>query len=230
MVIVAISMPVLLGCGTLAIDLSSFFKAQKQAQSAAYDLPTNPTLALSDGGLIATTNDPTGTAQVSTNYAGSPNKVKVTVTRNSPSFFGRVFGVTSAKISASAVAGGQGTVAQAAIFAYNNGSGCGTGIDLGTNGLNIQGGIESNGSLNVSSNSQSIFGTGTYGTGGSYTLNGAVFAPKAEILVSGNSSGTGFLEGNTVVFGGSNSGGSGNGFAITGDGPPVASNGYALLQ
>lgn len=387
MVFVAISLVVLLGMAAMAVDISSFYKAQRQAQSAAdagalaasYDLPFSTTDANTDGTTYALKNDPGATATVSTPY-GSPSsasEVEVTVNANSPSFFGTIFGVTSAKISASAVAGGTGTVSRGAIFAYDNGgTGCATGINLGTNNLTITGSIESNGSMTSSSNSGTQFGSGTYGTGCTYTgstsnwttppyaappqnwpidyrnttpvslgaagctssfsgnytystpvtvgstnvvicatgtltvsasatnsctpsttvtscpgitfeapqiivqgnglnlsapysdgtygllfyqsgpssasastcsngmglsansstLNGAVFAPNAEIQITGNSSGTGFIEGNTVVTGGSNggalcgSGSSGNGFSITGDGPPVASNGYALLQ
>jgi Flp pilus assembly protein TadG len=385
MVFVAISLVVLLGMAAMAVDISSFYKAQRQAQSAAdsaalaasYDLPFSTTSATTDANFYVQQNDPGATPTISTPYNSSSSAVQVIVNTTSPSFFGTLFGLTSAKITATAVAGGKGTVARGAIFAYDNaGTGCATGINLGTNNLTITGGIESNGSLTSSSNSGTQFGSGTFGTGCTYTgstsnwttppfaaspqnwpidyrnstpvsqgaagctssfsgnytystpvtvsstnvvicatgtltvsasatnsctpsttvtscpgitfeapqiivqgsglnlsapysngtygllayqsgpssaaastcangmglsansstLNGAIFAPNAEIEITGNSSGTGFIEGNTVITGGDNggalcgNGSSGNGFSIIGDGPPVASNGYALLQ
>jgi hypothetical protein len=289
----------------------------------------------------------------------------------STSFFGTILGLTQAKISATAVAGGQSKDSQGATFAYDDGgTGCGKGITLATNNMTITAGIQSNGFLTISGNGGS-FKTATYGpncphnvngsvtaspaaptawpidyslnpptctenhtgnytystaasvpgtsgttagsvvicaTGtltvnagmsqttlcglpsqttcpgitfkapqiivssssaalsaplvnGSYgllfyasgadpaqctyalemaangdTLNGSLFAPLGTVQVSGNATGTGFIEGDNVFFGGNNNGGgcnggSGNTFAIIGDGPPVVSQGsYALSQ
>jgi Flp pilus assembly protein TadG len=384
LVVVSIALVALLGMAALAIDLSSFYKAQRQAQSAAdagalaaaYDLPYNPAGAQSDGTNIATANYPGSHAAVAPSADGKT--VTVSDSTSSPSFFGTLFGLTNANISASAVAGPTGQVSQGAVFAYDNGgTNCNAGITLNTNNVVITGGIESNGSLVVNTNPKTSLANGTFGgpsggqctytgssaawssqptyaapnaypldyrnnmptcTGGSYyyagtgtwtppaipamtsssssivvcapnatinitagvtnscvpsttqlscpgvtyeglgltlnatsgaivsapysngsygllfyqsgtdtapgsmllsanssTLNGTIFAPNATIQLSGNASGTGFIEGNAVIFGGNNgsgggSGNSGNSINIIGDGPPVASTGYTLLQ
>jgi Flp pilus assembly protein TadG len=182
LVVVAIMMVAILGMAALAIDVGSFYQAQRQAQAAAdagalaasQDLPGSGASALTDGTTYATTNYPGATATVSTPYNGSSSQVKVTVNATTPSFFGRIFGITKANVSASAVAGANGSSAPAAIFAHDSTCG-GTGVALNGNSENIGGAIVSNGSLSQSANPSSTFGPATYGgpSGCSYVNNGS---------------------------------------------------------
>ncbi len=127
LVIVAGMMVAVLGMAALAIDIGSFYKAQRQAQSAAdagalaasQDLPGSTSSATTDGNTYALKNYPGATATVTPNYNNVPGEVQVSVTADTPSFFGRIFGITKATVSASAVAGGNGSDAPAAIFGYD---------------------------------------------------------------------------------------------------------------
>jgi Flp pilus assembly protein TadG len=168
LVIVALLMVVFMASAALAIDVGSFYQAQRQAQSAAdagalaaaQDLPSG-TVAAAAATSYATTNFPGSTVTVSTPYNGSSQRVKVTVNATTPSFFGQFLGVTKADVSASAVAGGTGAT-KAAIFAYD--STCSsTGVALNGNAMTINGAIISNGSLSASGNSNSSYGPATYG-------------------------------------------------------------------
>jgi Flp pilus assembly protein TadG len=167
-------MVVFLGCAALAVDIGSFYQAQRQAQAAAdagalaasQDVPLNTTSAVADGTSYAVKNDPNAKASdvhVTTNYNGQPQQVKVSVFVSSPSFFGQIFGITHADITASAVAGGNGSAAPAAIFA--NDDVCndpGVAINNG-NAETINGAVISNGSLSQDSNPGTNVTTGTYG-------------------------------------------------------------------
>jgi len=127
-------------------------------------LPTNSTSAAADGTTYATTNDPGSTVNVTTNYASSPTRVKVTVTANTPSFFGQLFGVTRETVSASAVAGTNVGPADAAIFASDTTCGSGNGVTLsGDSSANINGGVDSNGSFTATGNSSITTCAVTYG-------------------------------------------------------------------
>lgn len=165
LVLVAGMMVAVLGMGAIAIDISSFYKAQRQAQAAAdagalaasQDLP-NSTTATTDGASYATTNYPGATAIVQTPYNGAPDQVKVTVNTTSPAILGSLFGLTSAKISASAVAGGTGSRAPVAIYANdNNGqdANCSGGITLTGNNQTV-GGLETNGGVSITGNNDSL--------------------------------------------------------------------------
>jgi hypothetical protein len=181
-VLVAGMMIMVLGMGALAIDLGSFYKAQRQAQLAAdagalaasQDLPNRTVAAGTDGTTYATTNYPGATATVQTPYNGSPTQVKVTVNTTSPAILGQLFGVTSANISATAVAGGGGmTSAPTAVFAKS--SNCtDTGVTIAGSSIVVNGGSHGNGSVTVSGSSNDL-GTTTYGgpNGCSVTVHGS---------------------------------------------------------
>lgn len=185
LVIVAILMVVFMGLAALAIDVGSFYQAQRQAQSAAdagalaasQDLPNNPTGAMTDASAYALKNYPSATVPPPSIY--NNNKyIKVTVNAVTPTFFGQIFGITHADVSASAVAGGYGRSEQAAIFAYADGGNCGDqGIVIDHNNINISGGIQSNGSLTVTGLGTSHIDSGAYGTGCSFNGNGSAFSP-----------------------------------------------------
>lgn len=181
LIVTAGMLVVVIGAAALAIDLGSFWKAQKQAQAAAdaaalaasQDLPTNTTAASTDGTNYGRTNYPGSTVSVQTNYNSQPGEVKVTVHANTPSFFGQFFGLTKANVTASAVAGGNGTSAPAAIFAYDDQC-AHPGIALDANATSITGAVISNGSLSQEANPTSTLGVGSYGgpNGCAYTDNG----------------------------------------------------------
>src|SRR6516165_6170804 len=76
-VIVAVILVVLLGCAALAIDIGSFYQAQRQAQAAAdaaalagaADLPGSTSSATTDVTSYVNSNDPGATvATISTPY------------------------------------------------------------------------------------------------------------------------------------------------------------------
>lgn len=179
MVLVAIMIVAMLGMGALAVDTGSFYQAQRQAQAAAdagalaasQDLPSNPTGAATDATTYAQKNYPGATVSVTTNYNSTPKDVKVTVSLSTPSFFGQIFGITHADVSASAIAGGNGKTQQAAIFAYADNGVCGDpGIVIDKNNVAVSGAIESNGSVALTLNN-GTYGTAAYGTGSGCSCN-----------------------------------------------------------
>jgi hypothetical protein len=161
---------VILGMAALAIDIGSFYQAQRQAQAAAdagalaasQDLPTSTGQATTDGTNYAQKNFPSSQVSVAANYNNNKNQVKVTVSAQSPTFFGRLFGVTQENVSASAVAGGNGSAAPAAIFGYDS-TCAGTGVQINGNSASITGAVISNGNLEERTNSNTHITTATYG-------------------------------------------------------------------
>jgi Flp pilus assembly protein TadG len=169
-VLVAGMLVLILGMAALAIDVGSFYQAQRQAQSAAdaaalaasQDLPASMGAAANDGTTYGHKNFPTATVNVTTNYNNNSSQVQVKVTAQTPTFFGQLFGMTSATVSATAVAGGNGSAAPAAVFAYDDKC-ADPGIAFNKNNVSIVGAVISNGSLSDSTNPHSSIGTGTYG-------------------------------------------------------------------
>lgn len=180
LVIVAGMMVVMLAMAALAIDIGSFYQAQRQAQAAA------DAGALAGSDVLAT--DTTGgtavasaaSSMASTNYPGAstptvteptPTSVKVTVNASTPSFFGQLFGITHANVSATAspsrsftpcaTPGGANTCY--AIFASDTNCTSGYGVRFSGAGDTITGAIHSNGSINLVGGSQTLNGPTTYG-------------------------------------------------------------------
>jgi Flp pilus assembly protein TadG len=181
LVLVSIMLLVILAASALAIDLGSFYKAQRQAQAAAdaaalaasQDLPSSTTAAASDGTTYATTNDPGAAVTVTPDYNSTTNEVKVTVTATTPSFFGQLLGLTKETVSASAVAGSGGSSVDSAVFAAD--TNCGDkGVTINGSGISIPGGVHSNGYFWDNGSSISL-GTVTYGgpNGCGKTVNGS---------------------------------------------------------
>ncbi len=178
-VLTAIMIVAMLGMAALAVDVGSFYQAQRQAQAAAdagalaasQDLPNNPTGAATDGATYAQRNYPGANVSVTTNYNSNPKLVKVTVSLSAPSFFGQIFAITHADVSASAIAGGNGKTQQAAIFAYaDNGVCSDPGIVIDKNNAAVTGAIESNGSVSLVKNN-GTYGTAVYGAGSGCSCN-----------------------------------------------------------
>ena len=169
-VLVAIMLVVFLGAAALAVDIGSFYQAQRQAQAAAdagalaasQDLPTSTNAAAQDGTTYAQKNFPSSTVAVTPDYNGNTQNVQVKVTAQTPTFFGQLFGMTSATVSATAVAGGNGSAAPAAIFGYDDT--CGDkGVQINGNSATINGAVITNGTLEEDTNTNTKITTATYG-------------------------------------------------------------------
>lgn len=180
LVLVAVIMVVLLGSAALAIDVGSFYGAQRKAQSAAdaaalaavQDLPSNTVQATTDVHSYVARNYPGATASIITPYNGSSGAIKVTVTANTPAFLSQIWGKTSQNVSASAAAGGSSGSSPGAVFAGDTSCG-GRGITMNGNNNTVIGGTHSDGSLTLNGNNDS-FGDTRYGgpNGCSDTVNG----------------------------------------------------------
>jgi Flp pilus assembly protein TadG len=111
-VIVALSMVVLLGIGALAVDAAYYMvergKAQTAADAAALAaasyLPENTTKARAAATDFATRNLPDSTTTFTEPSASDPSNAVVTVSEVVPTFFARVFGISSVTAVAHAVA------------------------------------------------------------------------------------------------------------------------------
>jgi Flp pilus assembly protein TadG len=199
-VLVALLMTVFIALAALAIDIGSFQAAQRKAQAAAdagalagaAALSTSTTAATTAATALANTNDPTGTAPVVS--FPSSTQVKVVVTANPPTFFGRALGLTKETVGASAVAGTNSTVAQCtsagtsclAVFAKD--TSCTTApLTLGGLGSGIQGGIISNGSVSATNGGNQYPGLTDYGNGSGcfwHTGGGDTFASGTPTSVA----------------------------------------------
>lgn len=252
----ALCLVVFLGMAALAIDLGSLDQARAQAQSAAdagalaasQDLPSSTGAAAADATTYALKNYPTATVTTATNYGGSANQIQVKVSATRATWFASIFGISSANVSATAVAGGYGKSQQAAIFAYSDGgttASCSsdTGISIPMNNAQITGGIQSNGDLTATGKGTTTLASGVYGTASgcscnctasfttapfqsaptSYPLDYRTNPPTCTdyVTVTMNNAATGFIEANNVNILKSN-------FTITGDGPVVAGTGDGL--
>jgi Flp pilus assembly protein TadG len=169
LVLVALMMTVMLGMAALAIDIGSFYGAQREAQSAAdaaalaaaQDLPSNSAQATTDVQNYVARDDPGATPVIQYPY-GNSSTIKVTVNNTTPAFFSQIWGKTSQGVSATAVAGARPAAVHAAIFAYDD-SCADKGVDLEGNSPVINGGIYSNGSFTDNANGGGSLGPATYG-------------------------------------------------------------------
>jgi Flp pilus assembly protein TadG len=171
LVLVAVIMTALLGMAALAIDLGSYWQAQRQAQAAAdagalaasQDLPSSTSAAKSDGTTYATTNFPGATVSVTAPYNSTTNQAKVTVTITSQGILGGIFGKSSQQITASAVAaagtsGGSGY----AIFAKDTSCDNNSTLYITDSNLTVHGGVHTNGAIHMAGSNDSFDST-TYG-------------------------------------------------------------------
>jgi Flp pilus assembly protein TadG len=195
MVLTAAIIVAMLAMAAFAIDIGSFYQAQRQAQSAAdaaalagaQDLPGSQTTATTDATAYVTKNFHSATSVVT---FPSSTQIKVVVSASTPSFFGKMFGVTSANVSATSVASeapGLTTCTSAgnncyAMFAKDT-SCAGNPIALG-GGTHITGGVTSNGSLDVGGGGSS-FGATLYGNGSGCTVRPSTWAQNSNTFASG---------------------------------------------
>ena len=176
-VLLAVLLPLVLGLGAIAVDIGYWYVVKKTAQdadddaalAAARELP-NAGVAIPTGEDYVHRNMPDAVATVSTPYvehteggadigvvtpptSGTPDpmKIEVTVHQHAGTFFGRMFGVFDADVTARAVAEripGDDTLA---IFSYENPM-CGddSGLEFDAENVRINGFIHSNGRFRIS--------------------------------------------------------------------------------
>ncbi|MGB9184471.1 MAG: pilus assembly protein TadG-related protein [Solirubrobacteraceae bacterium] len=176
LVIVGVTLIAFLGLAALAIDLGSFFQQQRQAQSAvdaaalagAQELPGSTANATTQAQSYVTQNLPGGNPP-GISFNSTSTQITVSVSKQVPSFFGQTLGLTSANVSAKAVAGlravpscsAPGTSCYA-IFAKDNNCTSGNNAVTITGGnINI-GAILTNGSLSTTGGNET-FGKTTIG-------------------------------------------------------------------
>ncbi|MGH2868580.1 MAG: pilus assembly protein TadG-related protein [Solirubrobacteraceae bacterium] len=198
LVLVAAMLVALLGIGALAIDIGSFYRAQRQAQSAADAgalagagvLISGTMSANASATSYATTNDPGVAANVTEPTSTS---VRVSIQTTAPTLFGSIFGLSSQNVTASATAALQSNRTPCtttgstcyALFAMNQPASCSNGIVFG-GGVHVTGGVHSNGGINLGGGGSS-WGPTSYGTGctasepgGNYKFSPGPNAPRAE--------------------------------------------------
>ena len=181
LVLVALLMVVILASCALAIDVGSFYTSQRHAQSAADAAALAASQGYASGTTDATSIGNTITSFVQKNYpdensinwtssyGGTPGRIRVDVGGASPAFFGRALGMTSAKVSAYAVAGATGTYGPSAVFAMT--TKCGDpGVTIGGNTF-TSGNVHSNGSMTITGNGTSV-SAATYGAPCTFSNSG----------------------------------------------------------
>jgi hypothetical protein len=200
LVITAIMLFAFLGLAALAIDVGSFYQAQRQAQAAADAGALAGADALASGAAAASVTS-TATAQANTNYpsATAPtatvngSSVTVNVANTTPAYFGAIFGVSKENVAARAVASGTPAATNCttagvncqAVFAMDPNC-ANNGVSATAGSINITGGVHSNGSINDSSGG-STWGPTTYGPAASNcSIN---YSQYSESFTAGPTSG-----------------------------------------
>jgi len=184
MVMTAILLVAMIGLAALAIDVGSFYQAQRQAQAAADAGALAGADALVSGGSAANTSaSATATSMANTNYpsATTPtvtingSTVTVNVHNTTPAYFGKIFGISSENVGARAVATATSSYAPCvsagpscyAVFAMD--TNCAhPGVSANAGNVTINGGVHSNGSVHTQGSDS--FGPTTYANGCSSTV------------------------------------------------------------
>src|SRR5581483_3985755 len=132
MALLAVGITAIVGMAAFVVDAGSWYQVKQQVQAAADagataaadDLPSNPTQAATDAQAYVNKNISGASATVTTPYNGSSSAVKVTVSKSAPTYFAKIFGISSVSVTASAAAkANAGTNNRWAIYA--NDSTCG---------------------------------------------------------------------------------------------------------
>jgi Flp pilus assembly protein TadG len=196
LVITAGALVAMIGMLAFVVDVGSWDQVHRQAQAAAdaaalagaRDLPSSQTTATTDATSYTTKNLP-GAASAVTFPAST--QIKVVVSKTAPSFFGKLFGITSAEVTATAVASeSSGVLASCtsagsscyAMFAMDT-SCSGDPITLG-GGSHVTGGVWSNGSINVGGGGSSL-GATSYSNASGCTISPGSWAQNSNSFVSG---------------------------------------------
>ena len=166
----AVGITAIIGIAAFAVDVGSWYQAKQQVQAAADagataaagDLPSRATQAATDASTYAAKNISGATTTTITPYSGDASKVKVTVTKSVPTFFAKIFGISSVTVSASAAAKSNASSnSKWAVFAKD--TTCGDqSISIPGASLTINGPMRSNGDLKVSGANLVVNGTASY--------------------------------------------------------------------
>ncbi len=164
-ILIVLSIVVLCGFAALAVDIGvqSVDKGELQnaadaaALAGARELSSASTAKSTAIHYAALNGVPAANVTASTPYNGNANKIEVVCTRTVQYSFARVFGIKSKVISARAVA--EKTGLSGGPFGYALFSGSTTsGLNLGTNILNINGNVHCNNSITINGSSQTFSG------------------------------------------------------------------------
>jgi hypothetical protein len=159
LVITVLFLVVMTGMAGLVIDVGSWYVKDREAQSAAdfgalaaaAELPGSPAQALLFGQDYVDKNLDAATAAVVAPFDGDSRKAEVKVETEADTFFLQLFGLDSVSVSARAVAKRIAGGVPLAIFGYEDD--CKElGVRYNGDGMNITGGIHSNGMLTVNGN------------------------------------------------------------------------------
>jgi Putative Flp pilus-assembly TadE/G-like len=154
LVITAISMVAMLGMTALVVDVGSWYQVRRQAQDAAdaaalagaADLPSSASTATTDAQTYGNKNmNCTSCTTVTTPYGGNSSEIQATVTTTAPSFFGHLFGITSAAVKETAIAEAPAPSVSGPLFASSTSCSAITG---NVNSSTIQG-IVTNGGMSA---------------------------------------------------------------------------------
>jgi Flp pilus assembly protein TadG len=197
LILVAVTMVAFLGLAALAIDIGSFYQAQRQAQSAAdagalAGADALATTSAAAAATVASNMAKTNFSSADTAIVSQPTLTSIKVTVNAPtsSFFGRFIGLTSNRVSVTATAAETSTMTPCAtagntcyaIFAMDQS--CSSNGFTGGGGIHITGGVHSNGSMNVGGGGSS-FGATTYGNTSGCTVTPSGYTSQNNTFTSG---------------------------------------------
>jgi len=160
MVLAAVAMTSFIGLCAFVIDVGSWYQVERQVQAAAdagataaaNDLPSNVSQASTDASIYVNKNISSATTTTTTPYGGDSSTVQVTVTKSAPTFFAKIFGISSVTVTKSAVAKRVTGGSKWAVYANSTACGNSTLTDPGSS-ISINGGIRSNGGLAMPGNS-----------------------------------------------------------------------------
>jgi hypothetical protein len=174
-VLFAVLLPLFLGLGAIAVDIGYWYVVKKTAQdaadaaalAAARELP-DPCAAIAKGEEYGLANMPDATVTVipptscgppsalgapddgaGVVDAGSGTGVYVTVSHDTGSFFGRVFGIAEPRVTATAAAELTSNGDNLAIFAYADDC-TGNPLEFGASDVYINGFVHANGRFKIS--------------------------------------------------------------------------------
>jgi Flp pilus assembly protein TadG len=199
LVITAAAMIGMIGMAAFAIDVGSWYQVERQVQSSAdaaalagaQDLPASQSTATTDANAYVTKSLLGSPAPTVTVTFPTSTEIKVVVTTTARTFFGKLFGISSANVSATSVASETAPATTCptagntcyAVFAMDTSCTGTTPVVFG-GGTTITGGVASNGSLNVGGGG-STFGPTTYGNGSGCTVGPSGYQSQTNSFTSG---------------------------------------------
>lgn len=165
-VVIALLLPVIVGCAGLSIDVGSWYLTRAQLQNAADaaalagagDLPGSPSSAATDAQTLAAKNVSGATVTTVTPYNGDSTQIQVTVSKRASASFASVLGISEPTVTATAVAQSTSSAGTNG-FLYAGSTACNA-ISIVSSGKVATTSMWSNGGITVTGNSQSVSSTG----------------------------------------------------------------------